>query len=67
MPVMGIRLEDNKLVTDEAQEPEIAFFLVGQGIVQFKIAQRTAVPYFLYIDGLVREIRYKLFSKEGNK
>jgi len=67
VPVTGVRLEDNKLVTDEINEPEIAFFLVGQGIVQFEIAQKTAAPYFLYIDKLVRDIRDKLFSKDKNE
>ncbi len=67
IPVTGIKLEDNKLVKDEVSEPEIAFFLIGQGIVQFEKAQKTATPYFLYIDGLVREIRGKLFSKDINK
>jgi len=67
IPVTGIRLENNKLAIDEVNEPEIAFFLIGQGIVQFEIAQKTATPYFLYIDRLVREIRDKLFSKVENK
>jgi len=61
MPVTGIKLENDKLVIDEVGEPEIAMFPIGQGIVQFEIAQKTAVPYFLYIDKLVREIKAKLF------
>ena len=65
MPVTGLKLVDNKIVTDEVHEPEIAFFLVGQGIFQFEMTQRTAAPYFLYIDSLVREIKDKLFSKEN--
>ena len=67
MPVTGIRLEGNKFVTDEVNEPEIAFFLIGQGIAQFEFSQKTATPYFLYIDGLVREIRDKLFLKDKKK
>lgn len=66
MPVTGVRLEENKFVTDEVDEPEIAFLLVGQGIVQFEIAQKTAAQYFLYIDMLVRDIKDKLFPKEEN-
>ncbi len=66
LPITGVRLEENKLVMDEVGEPEIAFFLIGQGIVQFEMAQRTALPYFLYIDKLVREIKDKLFPQKEN-
>ena len=61
MPVTGVRLNNDKFIIDEVSEPEIAMFLIGQGIVQFEMAQKTVVPYFLYIDKLVREIKSKLF------
>ena len=61
MPVTGVKLENGKFVIDEVGEPEIAIFLIGQGIVQAEMAQKNAVPYFLYIDKLVREIRNELF------
>lgn len=66
MPVTGIKIENDKIITDEIGDPEIAKFPIGQGIVQVMIAQEHAVPYFLYIDNLVREIKNKLFGSNNN-
>ncbi len=63
MPVTGMKLENDKIVPDESGEPDVAKLLIGQGIVQHMIAQEHAVPYFLYIDQLVRQIMSKLFPK----
>lgn len=64
MPVTGMKLDKDKIATDEIGEPEVAKLLIGQGIVQWEIAQRQAVPYFLYIDELVRQIKGILFPKK---
>ncbi len=51
--------------TISAESPEqvpIADLLIGQGFFQVMYAQKSAVPYFLYIDRLAREIRAKVFS-----
>jgi len=62
MPVTGVKLENGKIKSDEKGQPEIAKFLIGQGIVQVMMAQNDAPRYFLYIDSLVREIGNKLFG-----
>jgi len=62
IPVSGVRLENEKFVSDERGEPEIAAFLVAQGLAQAMMAQNDAPGYFLYIDKLARDIREKLFG-----
>lgn len=63
VPVNGVKLSEDKFVQDESGSPEIAKFLIGQGIIQFEFAQKEAASYFRYIDNLVREIWIKLFTK----
>ena len=63
MPVTGMKLENDKIIPDESGEPEVAKLLIGQVIVQHRIAQEHAVPYFQYIDNLVRQMKSKLFQK----
>lgn len=62
MSVTAVKLENGKFIMDEKAEPEIANFIIGQGIVQAIKAQSDAPQYFAYIDSLVREIREKLFG-----
>ena len=62
MSVTAVKLEDDKFIMDEKSEPEIAKFIIGQGIVQSMKAQTDAPEYFTYIDNLAREIRDKLFG-----
>lgn len=62
MPVTGVKLEYEKFIIDEKSEPEVAKFIIGQGLVQAMKAQSDAPQYFKYIDSLVREIREKLFG-----
>jgi len=67
VPVAGVRLENEKFVSDENSEPEISKLLVGQGLIQAMMAQNDAPEYFLYIDRLAREIREKLFGPIEDK
>lgn len=67
MPVTAARIENDKIVTDESGDIEIAKLLIGQGLAQFEISQRNASPYFIYIDNLVRQIKDKIFSKDNEK
>lgn len=60
IPVMGIRLEEGRIVQDEKGTPELAKFLPGQGYAQTLKAQGDAPEYFLHIDKLVRSIWGKL-------
>ena len=62
MPVTGLKFENTEFKLDEKGEPEIAKFLIGQGLVQAMRAQNDAPRYFLYIDSLARDIRKKLFG-----
>ncbi len=61
VPVTGINLNEGRIETDESKNVNIAGFLVGQGIFQWKISQELGPQYFLYIDSLVRQIKNKIF------
>ena len=61
--VEGIRLTEGKLETELPSEQKISDLLPSiQGIAQYFHAEANALPYFLYIDSLIREMASKLFS-----
>lgn len=64
MPVTAFRVDGNKIVEDESEVVEISDFLIGQGVIQYQFSQEHAIPYFLYIDKLIREIKLKVFSDD---
>ncbi|MBN2395125.1 MAG: hypothetical protein JXC36_01530 [Candidatus Atribacteria bacterium] len=66
MPVAGLKFENTEFKLVEKGEPEIANFLIGQGLVQAIMAQNDAPRYFLYIDRLARDIRMRLFGSIDN-
>jgi hypothetical protein len=61
--VQGVRLEDNQLKVEVPEIAKIAELIVGQGLVQAKLAQNDALPYFLEIDSLVRRIMTRIFTE----
>jgi len=67
MPITGVKFDKDGIKMDETIETKIAEFLPGQGIIQVIFAQKEAIPYFLYIDSLAREIIEKLFGSDNEK
>jgi hypothetical protein len=65
--VTGVKLEDDKLVMDEISQPQLAKFLVGQGLAQAYMAQNEAPKYFFYVDHSAREIINKLFDSKNSQ
>ncbi|MFQ5498093.1 MAG: hypothetical protein ACE5FH_00335 [Candidatus Zixiibacteriota bacterium] len=64
VPVTGMRFNHDTIVPDEEDEPRIADFMIGQGLIQATMAQNEAPQYFLYIDKLVRGIGSRLFNSK---
>lgn len=64
IPMQALKIEDGKIVMDEQSQPEIARMLVGQGLIQAKIAENEAPDYFIEVDNVVRYIRDKLYNYE---
>ena len=60
--VTAVHVKDESIATETGEEVPIADLLIGQGFFQVTHAQKNAVPYFLYIDSLAREMRVKVFS-----
>jgi hypothetical protein len=58
----GVRLEADKLSANQPELARIADLIFAHGVMQAKQAEREAIPYFLYMDGLVRQIREKIFG-----
>ena len=52
---------DGNIEMGEKNDTKVTGFIIGQGIVQAELAKIEAIPYFLYIDSLVREIMKKIF------
>ena len=60
--VTAANFKGGAIITEPPEQVALAELLVGQGFFQVTHAQRSALPYFLYIDRLAREIRAKVFS-----
>jgi hypothetical protein len=77
IPAQAVRFEDGKLIVEQQETPQLAELVIAHGLAQAMQAREEAIPYFLYIDTLVRQIRDKLFgsslkglsgaSESGNK
>jgi hypothetical protein len=68
IPAQVIRIENDKLIAEEPENPQLAELVIAHGLAQAMQAEEEAVPYFLYMDKLVRQIRTKLFgspNKDG--
>ncbi len=59
--VTPTHVKGGTISTESPEQVPIADLLIGQGFFQVTYAQKSAVPYFLYIDRLAREIRAKVF------
>jgi hypothetical protein len=68
-PIEAVRLEGDQMVHEPTVEARMADFLIGQGVFQAAYAEQDARPYFLYVDGLARQIISKLFpgANEGEE
>lgn len=68
-PIEAIRLEGDQMMCEPPVDARIADFLIGQGVFQAAYAEQNARPYFLYVDGLARQIISKLFpgANEGEE
>jgi hypothetical protein len=61
----GVKIEDGKLVVGQNEISRIAELTIVQGLTQVYQAQEEAIPYFLYMDGLVRRICFRIFPKSA--
>jgi len=62
IPVQSFHFnEDGTVQAEEKSEPQIADFIIVQGLAQYELAKGMATPYFLYIDSIARQIYKKLF------
>lgn len=67
IPVRSMRIKDGKFEIGESGEPKISDLIIAQGIAQVELAKVHAIPCFLYIDQLVRQIRDKVFNSSSVK
>jgi len=58
----AFRIENDKLIAEDPENPQLADLIIAHGLAQSMQAKEEAVPYFLYMDRLVRQIRKKLFG-----
>jgi hypothetical protein len=63
--VVAGHFDGESMVPDSIEEVRLAGFLVAQGIFQAVMAKKYAIPYFLYIDHLARQIVQKLYPSAG--
>lgn len=68
-PIAAVRFEGDQMVHEPTVDARMADFLIGQGVFQAAYAEQDARPYFLYVDGLARQIISKLFpgANEGEE
>jgi len=63
----GLSTENNKFRSEEQQSKKITYMPIIQGLLKVKFAEAHSVPYFIYVDELIRETLLKMFpSIEGN-
>lgn len=65
VPVEAVHFTGERVVRDGKKEVRLADLLIFQGIFQVIYAEKDAVPYYLYIDSLARQIIAKLFPQEN--
>lgn len=68
-PIEAVRLEGDQMVYEPHVATRMADFLIGQGVWQADYAKQNALPYFLYVDSLARQIISTLFpgANEGEE
>jgi len=59
--VRALRIEGGKLVSDSDGQVPISDLLMFHGIAQVMVARENALPYFLQIDGIARQVLAKVF------
>jgi len=57
----GVSIADDKFKADENKSVKISNVPIIQGSLKIKFAESNAIPYFLYIDELIRSTLLKLF------
>lgn len=62
IPAQSIHIEDGKLVVEKPEDPLLSELLIAHGLAQAKQAEQDAIPYFLYMDSVVRQIKTRLFG-----
>ena len=62
--VAAAHVESGTIAMEQSEEVPIADLLIGQGLFQVTYTRKNAVPYFLYVDRLAREIRVKVFPED---
>jgi hypothetical protein len=58
----AMHVEDGKFVVERPESTRLAELIIAHGLAQAMQAEQEAIPYFLYMDGLARQIREKLFG-----
>ncbi len=64
MLVQAFRLTPEDLEPGQSKLQRAAEFLPAQGLIQAMQAEGEALPYFLYIDRLARELKKRVFRRE---
>ena len=67
IPAQAIRIDHGKFVAEQPENPQLAELIIAHGLAQAMQAKEEAVPYFLYMDRIVRQIRGKLFGSANKK
>jgi hypothetical protein len=62
--MQAAKIEDDRIVTEPPEITRLHEIVIGQGLFQAYQARAQAVPYFLYMDGLTRKMRGRLFSED---
>ncbi len=62
VPAQAIRLGEQGLEVGSIEEADVAKLIFAHGMFQVDQSTEEALPYFLYMDGIARQIRSKLFS-----
>lgn len=62
----GVSIDDDKFRTDEKISVKISNVPIIQGLLKIEFAKKNAIPYFLYIDELIRNTLPKLFPELEN-
>jgi len=58
----AIRFGGTEIGIGPLEEAKLKEFVIGHGIFQAMQAEKEAIPYFLFIDTIARQIREKLFG-----
>jgi len=66
IPVQAVRIEGEQLKTGSVEDSEIAKLIFAHGIFQAQRANGDAMPYFLFMDQIARQITKSLFGDQGH-